>query len=223
MRVGIGDQGGDAIERGHGVQSLRQQPEPPARHWILAKEAFGAMFDPTSGVDALLREEVAVLRVRSQAPEVVGHGVHQTPLGELPQPVAEGGGGDTAETGQLLHRGQGYGAYQQQRVLKLLGQRAWGRVPSSDWPPDNQFPCGRFDGLGAPANSVNYGAGDRSPHVAPFKEAPESVAGDAQGLGRSLAAMPQYVGPHVAADGVGEVAVRRHHLAQDRRPALRRN
>ena len=31
--VGVGDQGGDAVEHGHGVQWLGQQPEPLLREW----------------------------------------------------------------------------------------------------------------------------------------------------------------------------------------------
>ena len=138
-------------------------------------------------------------------------GVHQTPLTELPQPLAQSGRRDSAEAGQLPHRGQRRGAHQQKGILQGLGQGARGSVPSPDWPPGSQFLCGRFDSLCAPANSVDYGAGNCSPHVAPFQEAPERVARDAQGLGRLLASMPQDVpqdvGPHVAADGVVEVAV----------------
>ena len=40
----------------------------------------------------------------------------------------------------------------------------------------------------------------------------EGMAGDAEGLGRLLAAVPQDIGPHVAADGVVEVAVPRRRL-----------
>ena len=166
------------------------------------------MFGHPSGVDALFRWEVPALRVRPQEAQAVSHGVCQAPIAELPQPVPQGGRGDPSEARHLPHCGQGRGAHQQQCVLKLLGQGAGGRVPSPDWLPGNQIPCGRFDSLGAPANGVDYGAGNCSPHVAPFQEAPERVAGDAQGLGRLPAAVPQDVGSHVAADSVVEVAVR---------------
>ena len=49
------------------------------------------------------------------------------------------------------------------------------------------------------------------------------MAGDAEGFGRSLASVPQDVGPHVAADGVVEVAVCRRRLAQGWCPVICRN
>ena len=58
MRVRGGDQCGHAVEDGHGVQSLGQQPEPLFGHRVFAEEALRAVFDPTSDVDALFRWEV---------------------------------------------------------------------------------------------------------------------------------------------------------------------
>ena len=110
MRVGVGDQGGDAVEHGNGVQTLGQQPEPLLGHRVGPQHVIPALGGCTSGGDALPRREVPALRSSPQDAQVVLHGVHEAPFGQLLQPVSEGGGRDAAEAGQLFHGGQGRGA-----------------------------------------------------------------------------------------------------------------
>ena len=72
--------------------------------------------------DTLMRREVSALWASPQRAQMVWHGVEETSPGQLLQLVAECGGGDTAEVGQLVHGGQGRGAQQQVRLLKTLAQ-----------------------------------------------------------------------------------------------------
>ena len=99
VRVCVGDHGGDAVERSHGVQPLGQQPEPLLRHRVLAQEVFSAVLNPPSGDDALPRGEVPALRARPQDAQMVRDGVHEAPLGELAKPLSQRGGGDAPEAG----------------------------------------------------------------------------------------------------------------------------
>ena len=214
MRVCIGDHGDHAVERGHGVQPLGQQPEPLLRHRVLTEEALRAMLDPPSGDDAPLCGEVAALGVRPQAAQVVRHGVHKTPIGQLPQSVAQGGGGNAAEAGHLVHGGQGRGARQQERVLKtqgqadgtgrrFLGRGVIGQPPLRRLPktrPGNQRLPGRFHFLDAAAHAVHDRAWNDPPRVTPRHEPPQGVAGDAEDPGRTVAPVPHRIGPHVGTD-----------------------
>ena len=83
LRVGVGDHGGDAVEHGYGIQTLGQQPEPLARHRILADEALGTVLNPPSDHDALLRGEVPALWSSAQRAQMVRHGAHEAPRGQL--------------------------------------------------------------------------------------------------------------------------------------------
>ena len=122
LGVGVAALVADAVERGHGVQPLGQEPEPLFGHRVLPQEGLRSPFNPCPGVYALLRREVPQMGVRPQNAQAVGHRVRHAHLYQLLQPVAEGGSGDSAEAGQLVHGGQGRGAQQEQGVLQCPGQ-----------------------------------------------------------------------------------------------------
>ena len=217
--VGVGDESGDVIDHGHGVQSFGQDAEPLPGHRVLAEETLRAVFGFACGDYACFRGEEAELGTRTQVGQAVGHGVDQA-LGRQPvQLVAQGGLGNPSEAGQFLHGGQGRGAQQQESVLLAFGQPMLGRaaflqlrqgvvhlpqqLPLALGAGD-QLLGGRVNGLWVVAHGPGHGAGQGAAQVSPFQEAPEGVAGDAEALGRLGPAMPQGVGPHVVADGVVE-------------------
>ena len=118
--VGVGDHGGDAVEHCHGVQPFGQQPEPLLRHRVGPQHVRPALGGCACCGDALLRGEVPVLWARTQHAQMVCHGVHEAPLGQLLQPVAERGGRDAPKAGHLVHGGQGRSAQQQERLFETL-------------------------------------------------------------------------------------------------------
>ena len=122
LGVGVGDQGGGSIERGHGVQPVGQEPVPLPGHRVLPQEGLRSPFHHCPGVYALLRREVPQVGVRPQDAQAVGHRVRHAHLRQLLQPVPESGSRDSAEAGQFFHGGQGRGAQQEQRVLQCPGQ-----------------------------------------------------------------------------------------------------
>ena len=184
LRVGVGDEGGDVVEHGHGVQALGEQTEPLAGHRLVGQEGLGPSLKGCGGADTLFRGEVAVLRLRSEGAQAVGHGIHQPQFRQSFQPAAQSGGGHPVEAGQFAHGGQGRGAQLQQRVLLPLAQGGACRA---------SVPCGtvgvggyalrgfdgprcRVDGLDAVAHGVQDGPGQGAAHVAPVQEPPEGVA-----------------------------------------------
>ena len=157
VRVGVGDHGGDAVEHGHGVHSLGQQPEPLLRHGVGPQHVRPALGGCAPGGDALLRGEVPALRASSQNAQMVRHGVDEAPLGQLLQPVSERGGWDAPEAGQLLHGGQGRSAQQQERFLEALAQVTQRRVRSQALQVDDDLQRGRLNRRFVLANLVQYG------------------------------------------------------------------
>ena len=145
VRVGVGDHGCDAVEHGHGVQTLGQQPEPLLRHRVGPQHVLPALGGCACCGDALLRGEIPALRASPQDAQMVRHGVHEAPLGQLLQPVTERGGGDASEVGQILHRGQGRGAQQHERLLETLSQVTQRGVRSQAFQVDDELERGRFN------------------------------------------------------------------------------
>ena len=183
VRVGVGDHGGDAVEHGHGVQSLGQQPEPLLGHRVGLQHVRSALRGCACCGDALLRREIPVLWARTQDAQVVRHGIHQAPLGQLLQPVAERGGWKSPEAGKLLHGGQGRGAEQQERLLKPLAQGTQGGVGPQSLQVDDDLERGRLNRSNAPADGAQDGGGHGAPRVAPVEEPPQGVAGHAEVFG----------------------------------------
>ena len=129
---------------------------------------------------------------------MVRYGVHEAPISQLLQPVAERGGGNTPEAGQLLHGGQGRGAQQQERLLETLAQGTRRRVRPQALQVDDQLERGRLNRPDAPADGAQDGGRHGAPRVALFEESPESVAGHAEMLGCLPPSMQRRVGAHVA-------------------------
>ena len=126
--VGVGDQGGQMVDHGHGVQPFRENPKPLPGHRVPAEETLGILFTLRCRHNPLVRGEVAALGMRPQAVQPVGHRVHQAHGRQPVQPVAQGGLGNPPEAGQFLDGGQGRGAQQQQGIVLAFGQTALGRV-----------------------------------------------------------------------------------------------
>ena len=70
---------------------------------------------------------------------------------------------------------------------------------------DDDFQRGRLERRYDPADGVQDGGGHGAPHVAPFEEAPEGVAGDAEVIGCLPPPMPPHVDTHVVPDRLLEV------------------
>ena len=193
------------MEHGHGVQSLGQQPEPLLRHRVGPQHVVPALGGRARCGDALLGGEVSALGASPQDAQVVGHGVHEAPLGQLPQPVSERGGRDAPEAGQVVHGGQGRSAEQQERLLKPLAQVTQRRVRPQALQVDDDLERGRFNRLDAVADLVQDGGGHGAPRVASFEESPQGVAGHAEVLGCLPPSVQRRVGAHVAPDRPPEV------------------
>ena len=225
--VGVGQQSCHVVDHGHGVQPFRENAEPLPGHRVPAEESVGLLFTLRRRHDALVRGEVTAQGTRAKAIQPVGHRVHQA-LGRQPvQLVAQGGLGNLAEAGQLLHGGQGSGAQRQEGLLLAARQPVLGmaallqlRHGVVDLPQQrplapgvvNQFLGGGVNGLGIVAHGAGHGAGQGAAQVTAFQEAPEGVAGDAEPLGGLGPAVPQGVGAHVIAYGVVKVWVFRCRL-----------
>ena len=115
------------------------------------------------GGDALLRREVPALGASPQHAQVVRHGVHEAPLGQLLQPVAQRGGRDAPEAGQLLHGGEGRSAQQQERLLTPLAQGAQRGVGPQALQVDDDLECGRFNRSDAAADRAQDGGRHGAP------------------------------------------------------------
>ena len=200
VRVGVDDHGGDAVEHGHGVQPLGQQPEPLLRHRVGPQHVVPALGGCASYGDALFRRKVPALGASPQDAQVVRHGVHEAPLGQLLQPVAEHGGWNASEAGQLVHGGEGCGAEQQERLLETLAQGTQRRVRPQALQIDDDLERGCFNRSDAVADRAQDGGGHGAPCVAPFEETPQGVAGHAEVLGCLAPSVQRRVGVHVAPD-----------------------
>ena len=115
--VGVGQQRGQVVDHGHGVQPFRENAKPLPGHRVPAEEAVGVLFTLRRRHNSLVSGEVAALGARPQCRLAVGHRVRQA-LGRQPvQPFPQGGLRNSSEAGQFPHAGQGRGAQQQQGVL----------------------------------------------------------------------------------------------------------
>ena len=104
------------------------------------------------------------------------------------------------EAGQVLHGGQGRGAQQQERLFKPLAQGAQRRVRSQALQVDDELEGGFPNRPGAVADGVKDGGWHGVPHLTPFEETPQGVAGHAEMLGCLAPSVQRRVRAHVLPD-----------------------
>ena len=132
LRVGVGDEGGDVVQNGHGVQTLGEQAEPLAGHRLVGQESLGSLLKRGCGVEAIFREEVAALGLLTEGTQAVGHRVHQSPVpSSVSSLLRRVVGGSRLKQSQITHGGQRRRAELQQGVLlpPAQGGACWVPAP----------------------------------------------------------------------------------------------